>query len=163
MGSLVPIPFHDLKVRKSRRDSQPSHARYKSPSTVYVFFIQSSTSLISSELQVETMLKAKLKLSLTKEKHSSDYLCFGGRGKHLWKNPNSSFKIIWWWFWKQSIKNCVCRTVQKRDLLGEGGKFVFNNRLCLWGLMLYDKSLLSPARVIGLEGSHVNRFSLLFH
>ena len=67
MGPLVLIPFYDPKVRKSRRDGQPSHARYKSPSTVYVFFIQSSALIISIELKVVTMLKAKLKLSLTKE------------------------------------------------------------------------------------------------
>ena len=93
MGPLVLIPFHDPKVRKSRRDGQPSHARYKSPSTVYVFFIQSSAFIISSELQVVTMLKAKLKLSLTKESIVQITFVFVGRGKHLRKNPNSSFKI----------------------------------------------------------------------
>lgn len=166
MGPLVLIPFYDPKVRKSRRDGQPSHARYKSLSTVYVFFIQSSALIISIELKVVTMLKAKLKLSLTKEsivQFTFFFFFFVGRGKHLWRNPNSSFKITWWWFRKQSIKMVYLEQCQKGDLLGEGGKFVFNNRLCLWGLMLYDKSLLSPSRIIGLESSHVNRFSFLFH
>lgn len=83
MGPPVPIPFHDPKVRKYRRDGQPSHARYKSPSTVYIFFLQGSAWIVSRELQLETMLKAKLKLSLTKEKHSSDYVYLVGGGEHL--------------------------------------------------------------------------------
>ena len=81
MCAPVPIPFHDPKVREYRRDGQPSHSRYKSPSTVYIFFLQGSAWIVSSELQLETLLKAKLKLSLTKEKHSSDYVYLGRGGE----------------------------------------------------------------------------------